>query len=374
MKSKALVPLVVGLVVGVIAIKYTMDTVNAAKGAKNTDMVSVVMARSDIPSTVQITPDVLVVQETPKTPLLAMDAVTTPDEIINRVALKSIPQGVPITMSMIAPEGTLPGLIVRVKEGFRAVGVKITESSGVGYLIHPGDWVDVIVVMDVKRRAKSETISRVILQRVQVGAVGQLLNERHTEENGNRVAQTVTLIVKEEDVPKLHLAQSRGRITLAMRGAEDLALNNPAETTGSEVFGNDEGEENKPQDQQADSAMANMLAQFNAMKNQLGNTDQTDAKAQEIKEPEAQHEPKTVTIINGSTKEDSEPSIVHVTYRDENSMEVIEVSEGDRPSTPRRRRRSSRRARPPVVDRASYDVDEDETIQENNSEPSEDSE
>ncbi|MEZ6082753.1 MAG: SAF domain-containing protein [Phycisphaerae bacterium] len=101
MKSKALVPLVVGLVVGVIAIKYTMDNGECRQVLQRTpDMVSVVMARS-IPSTVQITPDVLVVQETPKTPLLAMDAVTTPDEIINRVALKSIPQGVPITMSMI---------------------------------------------------------------------------------------------------------------------------------------------------------------------------------------------------------------------------------------------------------------------------------
>ncbi len=373
MKSKALVPLVVGLVVGVIAIKYTMDTVNAAKGAKNTDMVSVVMARSDIPSTVQITPDVLVVQETPKTPLLAMDTVTTPDEIVNRVALKSIPQGVPITMSMIAPEGTLPGLIVRVKEGFRAVGVKITESSGVGYLIHPGDWVDVIVVMDVKRRAKSETISRVILQRVQVGAVGQLLNERHSEENGNRVAQTVTLIVKEEDVPKLHLAQSRGRITLAMRGAEDLALNNPAETTGSEVFGNDDGEENKSQVQENDSAMANMLAQFNAMKSQLGNNADGETKAQPAVEPTPEPEPKTVTVINGSTKEDSEPTVVHVTYRDENSMEVIEVSEGDRPRSPRRRRRGTRRTRRPAIERPSSDFTEDEDIQDNDY-PSEDSE
>jgi pilus assembly protein CpaB len=372
MKSKALVPLVVGLVVGVIAIKYTMDTVNAAKGAKNTDMVSVVMARSDIPSTVQITPDVLIVQETPKTPLLAMDTVSAADQIVNRVALKSIPQGVPITMSMIAPEGTLPGLIVRVKEGFRAVGVKITESSGVGYLIHPGDWVDVIVVMDVKRRSKSETISRVILQRVQVGAVGQLLNERHTEENGNRVAQTVTLIVKEEDVPKLHLAQSRGRITLAMRGAEDLALNNPAETTGAEVFGNDDGEVGEQQTQHNDSAMASMMAQFNALKGQIASQATGETAPQPVVAPVPQLEPKTVTIINGSTKED-EQSVVHVTYRDENSMEVIEVSEGDRPRAPRRRRRSPRLVQPPVIERPSSDLGEDENSQDNDN-PSEDSE
>ncbi|GJM24022.1 MAG: hypothetical protein DHS20C16_04370 [Phycisphaerae bacterium] len=371
MKSKALVPLVVGLVVGVIAIKYTMDTVNAAKGAKNTDTVSVVIARSDIPSTVQITPDVLIVQETPKSPLLAMDTVASPDEIVNRVALKSIPQGVPITMSMIAPEGTLPGLIVRVKEGFRAVGVKITESSGVGYLIHPGDWVDVIVVMDVKRRSKSDTISRVILQRVQVGAVGQLLNERHSEENGNRVAQTVTLIVKEEDVPKLHLAQSRGRITLAMRGAEDLAMNNPAETTGSEVFGTEDGKDGEQQQsQQNDSAMAAMMAQFNALKGQVANQNKGDTNPQPVVEPIAQ--PKTVTIINGSTKDD-EKSVVNVTYRDENSNEVIEVTEGDQFASPRRRRRGSRRRRQPVIERPSSDFSDDEDIQEN-VDPSEDSE
>ncbi len=374
MKSKALVPLVVGLVVGVIAIKYTMDAVNAAKGEKDTDMVSVVMARSDIPSTVQITPDMLIAQETPKTPLLAMDTVAKPDEIVNRVALKSIPQGVPITMSMIAPEGTLPGLIVRVKEGFRAVGVKITESSGVGYLIHPGDWVDVLVVMDVKRRSRSETISRVILQRVQVGAVGQLLNERHTEENGNRVAQTVTLIVKEEDVPKLHLAQSRGRITLAMRGAEDLALNQPAETTGTEVFGNKDEEEKEQQNQQDNSALADMMAKVNALTNQA-NQNATQTKSQPVIEPVVQAEPKTVSVINSSADKDNEDAAVHITFRDENSMEVMEVNEGERPRKPRRRRRgASRRARRASYEERSPDFGEDDEVSQDDYYPSEESE
>ncbi|NOX59540.1 MAG: Flp pilus assembly protein CpaB [Planctomycetes bacterium] len=372
MKSKALIPLVVGLVVGVIAIKYTMDTVNAANGAKDTNLISVVMARSDIPSTVQITPDVLIVTETVKTPLLAMDTVSSTEEIINRIALKSIPQGVPITMSMIAPEGTLPGLIVRVKEGFRAVGVKISESSGVGYLIHPGDWVDVIVVMDVKRRSRSETISRVILQRVQVGAVGQLLNQRHSEDNGNRVAQTVTLIVKEEDVPKLHLAQSRGRITLAMRGAEDLAMNTPAETTGSEVFGNDdlEADAQKKNAGPDNSALAAMFAAMNAKKNQPAT-----ATPQPVVEPVEQPEPKTVSVINSSADKDSQDAALHVTFRDENSMEVLEINEGDRPRT-RKRRRGSRRRAAPVIERRSPAPTEEEAAEENHdtSDPSEDTE
>lgn len=369
MKSKALIPLVVGLVVGIIAIKYTMDTVNAAKGAKKTDLVTVVLARSDIPSTVQITPDMLNVTETPKTPLLAMDTVVSADEIINRVALKSIPQGVPITMSMIAPEGTLAGLIVRVKEGFRAVGVKITESSGVGYLIHPGDWVDVIVVMDVKRRSRTETISRVILQRVQVGAVGQLLNQRHSEEGGNRVAQTVTLILKEEDVPKLHLAQSRGRITLAMRGAEDLAMNEPAETTGTEVFGNDDPEAAAQQQNEGQnaSALAAMMAAMKAGKNQTP----PEAVAPPVEQPE----PKTVTVINSSADKDNQDAVIHVTFRDEDSMEVLEINEGDRPRS-RKRRRGSLRRSAPAVERPSSDVAREEAVKDDldTSDPSEDTE
>ncbi|MCB9850838.1 MAG: Flp pilus assembly protein CpaB [Phycisphaerales bacterium] len=296
MKSKALIPLVIGVVVGIIAIKYTMDAVSAAKGAPaSSEMVSVVMAQKDIPATVGITPDMIVVAQTPRTPLLPQELFTDIKQLEDRVALKSIPRGSPVLPSMIAPKGTLPGLTVRVKEGFRAVAVKIDEGSGVGYLVHPGDWVDVMAVMEIRKFGKVKTESKLILERVQVAAVGQMLNENQ-EESANRNVQTVTLLVRVDDVAKLHLAQTRGKVTLAMRGSDDMT------TTLEE----DDDEEFQ--------AMANAAASQNT------NTQE---------EPPVANLQKTVTVINDSASGNSRDTTQHVTFQNEDSMDVIDVERGN---------------------------------------------
>lgn len=297
MKSKALIPLVIGIGVGVFAIKYTMDAVRKAQGAtSSSEMITVVMAQKDIPATESITPDMIVAVKTPMTPMLPRDAFGDTAELEGRVALKSIPRGSPVLPSMIAPKGTPPGLTVRVKEGFRAVAVKIDESSGVGYLVHPGDWVDVLAVMETRKFGKVTTESKLILERVQVAAVGQALNEG-PEEGANRNVQSVTLIAKVDDVPKLHLAQTRGRITLAMRGAEDLS------TTMKE----DEADEIE--------ALAAVPTQVSAA-------------------PEPEPAPPvvkttTVTVVNNSSSANSRSTTQEYTFPDENSITPIGVGSGD---------------------------------------------
>ena len=321
MKSKALIPLAVGLLVGVIAIKYSMD-LSKPKGARgDSELTTVLVARKDIPATAEIVAEMLVIAKSPRSPLIPADAFHKPDDLIGRVAVKSIPQGAPILPSMIAPPGTEPGLIVRVKEGYRAVAVKIDESTGVGYLVKPGDWVDVLVVMDVKRgqRSRPETVSRVIVQRVQVGAVGQDLSDI-SEEGNNTHAKSVTLLVKEEDVPKLHLAQTRGKITLAMRGQEDEQINEPAEASESEVFNPDAAlakADTKPAD---GSLFGGMLSGFLKA-----------AASHHPAEPAPQPVDHThqVLVINNSASGSDAPDVKRVTFKDDQSMDVVSVQEGN---------------------------------------------
>lgn len=296
MKSKALIPLAVGLVVGIFAIKYTMDAMSQAKGAP-TSVVKVVMAQKDIPATVVITPDMLAVAETPRTPLLPQETYTELAQLEGRVALKSIPRGSPVLPSMIAPKGTMPGLTVRVKEGFRAVAVKIDESSGVGYLVHPGDWVDVLAVMETKKLGKVKTESKLILERVQVAAVGQALNEGH-DDGANRNVQTVTLLVKVDDVSKLHLAQTRGRITLAMRGNDDTTMT----MKDDEEAGDD-----------ADLAAAPVEAA------------PTPADPPTSAAPLAY----TVTVINDTAAANNQGSAQHITFPNADSINPIDIERGD---------------------------------------------
>jgi Flp pilus assembly protein CpaB len=135
---------------------------------------------------------------------------------------------------MLAPPGTRPGLEVRIEEGYRAVSVKIDEVSGVAYNLKPGDWVDVITVMSVMRNGRKDTISNVFLQRVQVAGVGQWLDDPGTK---GAKARSVTLLVKDEDVPKLHLAQTKGKVTLAMRGREDERISTYEATSEAAISG-----------------------------------------------------------------------------------------------------------------------------------------
>ncbi|MFH0981639.1 MAG: Flp pilus assembly protein CpaB [Planctomycetota bacterium] len=312
-RSKAIIPLVLGLVIGVVALKLGIDTVRRAQGSHAvTPNLNVVVATVDIAPTVQITPEMVVVKRTPQTPLLPSEAFTKIEEVVKRVTNKTIPAGTPISPAVLAPEGTVPGLQVRIEEGYRAVSVKIDEVTGVAYQLLPGNYVDVLVVMDVNRGRQKETISRVILQHVQVAAVGQLLGDPGEEgtSHQSKAAKSATLLVPAEDVPKLHLAQIKGKITLALRGGEDESIAVASNARESELTG--ETEEKQPEPETA--------AAVPTLPSALASTLMAGA-------PPAR-QPFTTTVINGPLGADASGQVLRVTYKDVDSMEVIEVSKG----------------------------------------------
>jgi len=244
MKGKAIIPLILGLCVGLVAVKFLVDAVQKARGSTTgQETISVVRARVDIDSYQKITKEhVEIVKTTDATLAPALQRISTLEEIVGRVTAKSIPQHAPVLKTMIAPEGTPAGMRGLVKEGFRAVSVRIDEVTGVAYQLQPGDWVDVIVVMDVDTgsgRGRRETVAEVILERVQIAAIGQATSGASTQQGGSRVkpAKSATLLVRVEDAPKLHLAATRGKLTLTMRGEHDMKLGNPMIANSSDVFG-----------------------------------------------------------------------------------------------------------------------------------------
>jgi len=106
------------------------------------------------------------------------------------------PRARPLAASLIAAGRNDAGIEERIPEGYRAVAVNVDESTGVAYLVRPGCVVDVLVVMDIKRPdRKPETISRVLLQRVRVGAVGQTLSDATSDTGASEKSRSVTLIV-----------------------------------------------------------------------------------------------------------------------------------------------------------------------------------
>ena len=139
---------------------------------------------------------------------------------------------------MLAPEGTTAGLVGRIPVGVPCLLGEDRRGHGVSYQLNPGDWVDVIVVMDVDAdvRGKKETVAEVILQHVQVAAVGYG-STAEAEKSASKVkpAKSATLLVPEAEVPKLHLAATRGKVTLAMRGEDDVVTEKPASAREGQI-------------------------------------------------------------------------------------------------------------------------------------------
>lgn len=318
MKAKAIIPLLLGLGVGVVTVKLAVDTIRKAQAAnKSPEKIKAVRAKVDIEAFTEITPEMVEVVETADSLFApASERIGSLEELKGRVAGKAIPERSAVLKSMLAPEGAKPGMVGRIKPGFRAVSVKIDEVTGVAYQIKPGDWVDVIVVMDVQTnaRGKKETIAEVILQHVQVAAIGQRGTRQPTEASSKvKPAKSVTLLVAEDDVPKLHLAGTRGKITLAMRGDDD-AKKDPAPS----------------------ATMGDVLAMMN---NAWGGAKKANGSAPDKPiparrppwvEPEEELEPPhQVLVRRGSfVKGKATDSFERITFENADSPYIVDVSQG----------------------------------------------
>ncbi|MBU0716930.1 MAG: Flp pilus assembly protein CpaB [Planctomycetes bacterium] len=241
MNAKAIVPLVLGLGVGLVAVKVLVDTLKGARAAsKDTEQTMMVRARTDIDISSKITPEMVEVIGTTDRRLIAdAERLGSIEEVEGRVAAKAIPQSTLILKSMLAPEGTPEGLQGRIPPGFRGFSVKINEVSAIAYHLQPGNWVDVIVIMNVQAGSrKKETVAEVLLQHVEVIAVGHQTSSEATEDSDKaKRAKSATLLVREEDVPRLHMAAQKGTLTLALRGMDDLVTDKPLIAWGDGLSG-----------------------------------------------------------------------------------------------------------------------------------------
>lgn len=305
MKGKAIIPLVLGLAVGLLAVKFGVDSIRKAQASsEKTETVKAVRAREDISAYQEIKKEMVEVIETADSLFAPMnDRIETIEDVVGRVTSKAIPARAPVLLSMLADKGTRAGMVGRIQPGFRAVSVKIDETTSVGYQLAPGDWVDVIVVMDVDTgagRGGKETIAEVILEHVQVGAIGRGPQDNSGQKTSkSRPAKSATLLVPEAEVPKLHLAGTRGKLTLAMRGDDP-------KTSGS-------------------SFTARSGDLFNKFLPKLALKTEKIVKATPKADPDWSP-PHEVAVYRGGNK--SETAVERIVFESSDSSKILEVSKG----------------------------------------------
>lgn len=116
-----------------------------------------------------------------------------------------------------------PELSALVQPGRRALTLQFRD-HGVGAMLRPGDYVDVIAVMPDSGGASAEArTARVLLQRVLVLAVGDSLSVEPADDKSPHGAGLgrLTLSVTLPEAQMLVLASERGVLSTALRGVDD---------------------------------------------------------------------------------------------------------------------------------------------------------
>lgn len=189
----------------------------------------IVVAAQDIDLGTPLNPQMLKVADWPKgsVPAGATEDIKTLD---TRVVKTSLLRGEPVLESKLAPLGATGGLSAVIKEGNRAMTVRVNDVVGVAGFALPGNYVDIVVNTEdesVKAENVNKSISKIVLEHILVLAVAQ---EQNRDETKPIVVNAVTLEVTPEQAEKLDLARSVGSLSLVLRNQIDTSL---VTTTGS---------------------------------------------------------------------------------------------------------------------------------------------
>ncbi|MFH1746232.1 MAG: Flp pilus assembly protein CpaB [Planctomycetota bacterium] len=266
MNFKTLIPLIAGLGVGGFALKIGVDTLQNAKG-KEATTTQVWTPKMAIPRGTKITEDLIQPLDFPAD-LVPSGALLDKEQVIGRVPRIDTPAGLPVLDEMLLPPGSLAG--IHVPEGYRAVAVKIDEGSGVDFHLEPGCHVDVVGYFTIQKGNERDTVARTLIENVAVAAVGARLSAVSGEEGGkSRPTRAVTLLVKPDKVPTLHLAEQRGKIKLSMRNEEDFEeVGDIPQISESKLLQNltaGEEEDDEGNTQQSGSSQSSLASLFENM-------------------------------------------------------------------------------------------------------------
>jgi pilus assembly protein CpaB len=257
-KGGSRLPLILGLVLGLVAAVLVVVYLSSAKSDSGSGIVSdgdgvdVVVAANDIAAGTRLTAEMLTVKK--MNPLAG--AVGTTEGVTGKVTKVPLVAGEQVIESKTTSTdayvdvGENPPLALLIDPGMRAVSAEISSLIGAGGNIRPGDFVDVILIVEVKpegaspeNQGTSNQISSTILQNVKVLAVGQEVTNLNAEASNNpddaksadETATSVTLMVTPTQGEVLAMSDvcgdnHGGRLSLSLRGPGDnVKLSNRTE-------------------------------------------------------------------------------------------------------------------------------------------------
>jgi pilus assembly protein CpaB len=245
--------LLVSLLLGVLAVVFMVIYVRGREASllQLSSMKDVLVASRNIRPNTIIEEQMLLSKQVPSA-YLQPTAVSDTRAVVGRVTAVAIPQGAQV-LQVYLEENAQRVLASDVPRGQRALTIGVTEVTGVGGLLRPGNFVDIFGTFQFGRPistgaqgqiqyADQRTETRLLMQSVLVVAVGrEQFGERPPARRApapgapedtraavqeelarrNRDVRNVTLIVGPRQAQELILAEDIGSLTLSLRGPLD---------------------------------------------------------------------------------------------------------------------------------------------------------
>ena len=224
---------------------FLVNRMITAKGYTGDRVRPVVVAKRALQAAQPITPDDVHVVNWPEKSMpggtvSSVKALFADNQIL--IPTTAILEGEPIVPSRLASSTQGTGLAALVREGYRAVAVRVDDSVGRAKLVYPGAFVDVIAtIRDTEGRGSSSRIAvpdvKVLAVEAETDVATRAARARQAQEQGNNQASStnlgstvVTLEVSPEDAEVLAVISRTGQVDLALRNGSDRK---PVETRGA---------------------------------------------------------------------------------------------------------------------------------------------
>lgn len=210
--------LLLALICGLIASGSIYIFLRGTQANPQETLKPLVITKSSIPARSIITAEQLTIKQIPSQAYPSGGA-SSVDSVVGSVALVNLTAGDFIVDSVIQHSSskdtsyTGSGALT-VPEGKRAVAIPISLVSGVGFMVHPGDHVDILVTMDIKDPAgNSQTVTSLVAQDVLVLGDGE---SGATDKNKTEV-KSYTLALSVPQAMAVTLGSEKGSIRLLLR-------------------------------------------------------------------------------------------------------------------------------------------------------------
>jgi pilus assembly protein CpaB len=212
------------------------------------EKVAVFVAKKEIAMNDLIAPDMLTTKQLPKD-VVPQGAIKELKDIEDRrAATRIIVDDILLEPKLLA-KGEKGRGSDHIPPGMRSVAIKVDATSTSGFLVKPGDHVDLMVYLR-KNGANGvhNTMIKTFLQNVKVFAADNVLTES-PDGKGQKTIKTISLLVTPEQAEVVTIAASLGKITLSLRSPKDGDVSeNLSPTLLRKLFEESDGSEKKTEE------------------------------------------------------------------------------------------------------------------------------